>query len=410
MRTTLTLLVAGAALAGCTSDGPLTPPPPEIPEEIAGGAYQLTMEVATGAVTITPPAQHTEAAEGLSLSILGREVIGMEARNGVCTPAGKRVHCTFDLAIRNRHEGVTLVSPSSLPTPPAGTDGLIVFPYAAAALGVPGGGAVPSDEWDRDPINMFNDFSGCGGRNSDCYRYEVYPGALEPEQTSDYRRVGFYVDRGAVAVSAYIAVAADVGSTARWGSTQLCGAIGKFTDPAGYGTILSRVSVGQTQPAVGMPSIRERGFCEMEIGGLAGRRIARATLRLYQAAHEGLADPFAIYGPIMVDHISWQEGTFPASIEDLSVAEKEALYEATGAVSLLDELIGTVTDDPGTGVYRSVDVTAAVAADVAAGRSVSQFRIRFSGELDGSVGFEVSFANGVTYPQEPELVVSYANE
>ena len=409
MRTMLVLLIAGAGLAACTTDGPLTPPPPpELPNDLAGGAYQLTMEVATGNVTITPP--RTDAADGLSLSILGREVIGMEARNGVCTPAGKRFHCTFDLAIRNRHDGVTLVSPSSLPTPPAGTDGLIVFPYAAAALGVPGGGAVPSDEWDRDPINMFNDFSGCSGRNSDCYRYEVYPGVLEPEQTSDYRTVGFHVDRGAVAVSAYIAVAADVGSTAIWSSTRLCGAIGKFTDPVAYGTTLSSIRVGQTQPDIGMPSIRQRGFCEMETGGLAGRRIAQATLRLYQAAHDGLVDPFAIYGPIMVDHISWQEGTFPALIEDLSAAEKEALYEATGAVSLLDELIGTVTDDAGTGVYRSVDVTAAVAADVAAGRTVSQFRIRFAGDLDGSVGFLVSFANGVVYPQEPELVVSYANE
>lgn len=409
MRTPLALLIAAATLGGCTTDGPLTPPPPEVPDEVGEGAYHLTMDVASGHVTITPPRERADAADGLSQSILGREVIGMEARNGVCTPTGKRVHCTFELAVRNRLEGVTLVTPSSLPAPPAGTNGLIAFPYAAAALGVSGGSAVPSKEWDHDPINMFNDFSGCKGPTSDCYRYEVYPGPLGPEQTSEYRRVGFDVDRNAVAVSAYVAVGAALGSTGTGTSTSRCGSIGKHVEPVSYGLTLGSMNVGQNEALPGMPPTFSRGFCELRVEQFAGRRVAHATLRLYQHDFAATMDPFTAYGPIVVDHVAWQEGAIPAA-EEMTQAHREALYEATGIVSLLEEAIGTLTDDAATGVYRSVDVTAAVAADVAAGRAMSQFRIRFAGELDGGFAAEVILATRETAPQEPELIVSYANE
>ena len=82
------------------------------------------------------------------------------------------------------------MTPTTFPKPPQG-EGLLVFPYTAAALGVPGGGAVPNALWDEAPINFFNDFGGCaGGKTSDCYRWERYSSPLAAGETSAARTSG----------------------------------------------------------------------------------------------------------------------------------------------------------------------------------------------------------------------------
>ena len=209
------LLAAGAA---CSPDAP--PTGPEIlapPADLAARAFELTIEVASGRVSVSAPVQSSQArANGPSFSLLGRDAITLHA--GDCTfttiPNNlKQKRCSLQLAIENRLRFSDLVTPTSFPRPPQGVTGLLVFPFTSGGLSTTGGvTAVPNTSWDEAPANFFNDFASCSGtgKTSDCYRWERYPSPLAGGETSAARTVGFDVDKAAQSVSVYILVAADV--------------------------------------------------------------------------------------------------------------------------------------------------------------------------------------------------------
>ncbi len=289
-RHLLSLALALVAGAGCSPDSqPTEPAVPAAPVDMSG-AFQLTIDVATGRVTVTPPRSPAAAMRpgpgALASSVLGSEAIALHAGNcSFSSIAGnsRQKRCTMQVAIENRLELVDLVTPTTFPKPPQG-EGLLVFPYTAAALGVPGGGAVPNALWDEAPINFFNDFGGCaGGKTGDCYRWERYSSPLAAGETSAARSVGFDVDKAAQSVSIYILVAADV---------QRCRAEDRVAHARGGRLRIGRVehyrrsSLFPARSSVGFlgASFTNHGVCTFELPALLeDRTIVSATLTLQQS-------------------------------------------------------------------------------------------------------------------------------
>ncbi len=135
-------------------------------------------------------------------------------------------------------------------------------------------------------------------------------------------------------------------------------------------------------PAVGdIDSIKlglaGRQFFSFEITNVpAGAEIVSATLQLYQASVGG--HPFSSLGSLVVDRV------------DLGAGLDSGDY----AGPALQAWIGTMPPEETLG-YKSLDVTAAVQAERAAGRPRFQVRLRFSdrdSDLDGEADL-VSYAD-----------------
>lgn len=249
---------AGAALAVAGCDQGRSPtearseipsPPPAGPTHPGGSnpaigsvAFIVDVNTLTGAIRVTSPggagpANGSNAAlqpageKGGSRSLLAGDAIGLVASNLTTSPVGDpaagRRRVDFDVAIRNRLGGVRLVTPT-FPAPPAGVQGLILFPFSSVAtvdsggvsttgdgttvvVELPGdsGLVAPSQEWDGAAFNFFND-EGCPASGNDCYRYEAYPQPLEPQQSTAPQRVGFVVDPTVRTFRARLIVAADL--------------------------------------------------------------------------------------------------------------------------------------------------------------------------------------------------------
>jgi hypothetical protein len=127
----------------------------------------------------------------------------------------------------------------------------------------------------------------------------------------------------------------------------------------------SAIAVGDTD---GTFDNHARGFVRFDRSNLPpGATIVSATLRLHQSAVVG--SPYATHGDVVVDHVdvgtSLDAGDF-------------------GALPLIPAL-GVLSDDAGI-ESKDVDVTAAVLADVLAGRITSDFRLYFplASDSDGA--------------------------
>ncbi|HSJ06539.1 MAG TPA: hypothetical protein VK936_07550, partial [Longimicrobiales bacterium] len=334
-------------------------------------------------------------AAGASYSLLGSDVVALHAGNCEWTAVpgnSKQRRCTFDLAVENRLTVADLVTPTTFPQPPAGTSGILVFPFAAAALGVPGGGAVPSPDWDNAPANFFNDFSGCTGKNSDCYRSETYPGPLYGGEVTEARTVGFDVDRNAHSVSVYIVVAADlrenIPQQVVLSGTQ-CGSVRSD----GEVDIANEIKVGADSPPVNPK--KTRGFCGFELPAvLDGKRVRSATLRMFQAEVAGLAAYSSGLESVLVDHIDYG-ATLGGTDYDI-----EPLEAATATLST-DATIG----------FRLVEVAERVQADLDAGRRRTQFRFRWSTDILPEPGADgaYSYWDNTSDPNPPRLTIVYGN-
>jgi hypothetical protein len=218
--------LATLALAtACASERtPSDPEVPAVPLDLAGSAFRLTINTASGSVEVAPPG--TAGARGStagapSFSILGSEAIEIRGTGAggsiLCTWSSvpnnaKLRRCTFDFTVTNRLGYTDLVTPtSSFPRPPQGASGVLVLPFTAGGLGAPGSNATPTLDWDNGPSNFFNDFSGCvNGKTSDCSRWESIAAPLYAGATSEVHKVGFDVDKAAQTVTASIVVAADL--------------------------------------------------------------------------------------------------------------------------------------------------------------------------------------------------------
>src|SRR5215204_4780547 len=96
---------------------------PGIPDELRATSIRLHVDVAAGTV-----AQVNETpSSGLSLSLVGSDVVTLQGTNFTQTPLGKnKVTVKFDVAITNSLSNVTLVHPTGTPSP-AGTTGILLF-------------------------------------------------------------------------------------------------------------------------------------------------------------------------------------------------------------------------------------------------------------------------------------------
>lgn len=155
-------------------------------------------------------------------------------------------------------------------------------------------------------------------------------------------------------------------------------------------TTASAISVGDTD--AGFANVA-RGFLRFHLPALpVGSRIVSVILHLEQSSVTGA--PFASLGALVVDHV------------DIGSSLDATDYAATA----LDADIGTLSTTADLGP-RQVDVTSAVLADEDAGRSTSDFRLRFpvGSDADGVDDYvqyddaEDHFGSG----QVPFLSVTY---
>jgi hypothetical protein len=153
-------------------------------------------------------------------------------------------------------------------------------------------------------------------------------------------------------------------------------------------------------PAVGdldnaAPDVRVREFWGFDLSGVpANSEITGATLKLYQLLV--LGEPYATLGNAVVDHVDYGT-TLEAGDYDRAALASGFAIAATG---------------PDTASHE-VDATSQVRADWAAGRTRTEFRLRFSiqdGDNDGIndiaawTDAELS-VNGSGVP--PQLVITY---
>jgi hypothetical protein len=389
------ILVAGLTLlaTACDTGSVPTEARPGLPADLGLAAFRLTIDVASGGITVDGPSGSGSTSAGASYSLLGSDVLSLHAGNCEWTTIpgnSKQRRCTFDLALENRLTAADLMTPTTFPQPPAGTSGILVFPFAAAALGVPGGGAVPSPDWDNAPANFFNDFSGCNGKNSDCYRSETYTAPLYGGEVSEARTVGFDVDRNAHSVAVYIVVAADLRENIPQQvvlfGTQ-CGSVRSDGDV----DIANEIKVGADSPPVNPK--KTRGFCGFELPAvLDGKRVRSATLQMFQAEVAGSAAYSEYFDSILVDHVNYG-ATLGGSDYDIEA---------------LDAAIATLSTDATLG-FRTVEVAGQVQADLNAGRRRTQFRFRWSTENlpEPGAGGAYSYWDNTSDPDPPRLTIVY---
>jgi hypothetical protein len=134
-----------------------------------------------------------------------------------------------------------------------------------------------------------------------------------------------------------------------------------------------------------------RQFFSFDISQIpAGSTIVQATLRLYQVNVTGT--PYTELGNVVIDHLD-----YGASLDGTD-------YAAPALTSNAGTLSNNATLE-----YKQVGVAAAVQADLAAARTRSQFRTRFSTadfSNDGTSDY-VQFADEDSPTNRPVLVVVY---
>jgi hypothetical protein len=382
------VLLAGLVLAGCGGDRPTAPGVPEPPPDLAQAAFQLTIDVGTGRVEVASPGRPSGA--GLSYSLLAADAVSLATTPCVFSaiPLNKKqVRCTFQLAVANKLESGDLVTPT-VPAPPAGTNGIVVFPFTAAAQSANGSSAVANADWDNPPRNFFNDFSGCGGgAASDCYRSETYPGPLLAGESTPLRTVGFDVDKAAQRVSVYVLVAADLGRRISLASTpERCGNVASeqstvhFVPSMDFSPVAGATATGYLV----------RGFCSFDLSPIpAHAKVVAAVLRLHQELVQGA--PYSSQGNVVLDHM------------DLGPIVDGDDFGAAG----LEDGIALLSTTPEV-EWKTADVTAALSEDLAAFRTRADFRVRFSAEaLTGNT--DNVFFDRPSGTNPPELVVLLPN-
>ncbi len=224
---TLTTAATMVALAACSDSAPASVDPvlpgnPPIPTQYRGAAFIMDVSAVRKTVRVTAPttgiASRLSAASlnlgvnsGPQYSLLGGDVIDLSTSNFVAGAVGAsvpgKVLVTFDMTINNKLAGIRLITPT-FPTPPSGVTGLQAFPFeisvTTTAGGVTSGGnevvvtsprfgtVVPSDNWNGNFHNFFND-AACAVTDNDCFRYESF-GSIEPLGSSTTQQVGFLID------------------------------------------------------------------------------------------------------------------------------------------------------------------------------------------------------------------------
>jgi hypothetical protein len=178
---------------------------PKIPDEIRATAIRLHVDLGSSTVTqINVPPN-----PDVLYSLVGSDAVALQTSNLTQTPLGKnKMTVRFDIAITNSLTNVTLIKPT-VPAPPAGTTGVLLFPFQATPVGG-FGSVVPNSDWDGAPFNFFNDANCTGSASSDCFRWEQFTAPIAPGATTAARTVGFETDKNVVAFDVVMLVAADL--------------------------------------------------------------------------------------------------------------------------------------------------------------------------------------------------------
>lgn len=295
---------SGSDLTSPTNPGPVLPGNPVQVPSLRQSAFIFDVDVSRGIVKVRVPevsiAPRVEGANGQSAangttpsaSILGKDVIEVQTSNFFASPVGaiapNRVRVQFDVTLINKLTGARLITPT-FPTPPAGQNGLILFPFSAVAVQTSGGIGIENDnvvvvelprggtvnaspDWngngapDRPSFpslpgaggeiwNFFNDNS-CtavpdAGTTSDCYRYETF-GPVEAAGISTTRRIGFDVDATVGTFRARLIAAADLVPTV-----------------AAVGTLTGTISSPQRGALAGV-SVALQGVAGVQVTDAAG--------------------------------------------------------------------------------------------------------------------------------------------
>jgi hypothetical protein len=161
-----------------------------------------------------------------------------------------------------------------------------------------------------------------------------------------------------------------------------------FVTNTAFVDVNSEVSVGDTDGTFGNVS---RGFVRFELLGIpAGATLIAAELRLFQ--FEVIGTPYATHGNLLADHVNLG-----------------ATLDATDFAAVpIRAGVATISGDA-TLEYKSTPVTECVAVDIAAGRTTSDFRLRFVLDSDADAMDDyISFNDGMSPPDvAPMLVVTY---
>lgn len=209
---TVGAFAAALALSACVEEptepsSPLIPPAPPSNPEVLSTAWTMDIFRNEGKILITPPTRGESLNEAdlqiladyfgvepgsPDLSILAGDVIEIipDPASLQVSDVGEfvpgMVRTTFDVAVRNKLSGVNIITPT-FPAPPAGTDGVVLFPFEIVVTETPGGVATdpdgdgtvvvveqgnfgevaPSVDWDVEPFNFFND-EACDETSNDC--------------------------------------------------------------------------------------------------------------------------------------------------------------------------------------------------------------------------------------------------
>jgi hypothetical protein len=210
-------VAAGAFMLAAACSTEPTSPAAAIPShDLRSQAIQLTVDLTTGTMQTGRP----KPAGGASHALIGDEGIVIAGINNmVCAPIARtspqQKRCTFGMDLLNAFQSTDLITPKTFPRPPQGTNGVLIFPFAASSDGS-GGWAEPSPDWNLGPINMFNDFGNCSGAaKTDCYRYKLVASPFRALAFAYDLPVGFDVPADANKITAYIVVAADLRENAQ---------------------------------------------------------------------------------------------------------------------------------------------------------------------------------------------------
>jgi PKD repeat protein len=279
------------ALSACIQEEPagpgtpLIPPQPPNNPEILSASWRMDVDRPRRQVVIKAPTRGLDRpslqiladyfgveAGSPDLSILAGDVVeimftpGTFASSAVGAFAPGQVRTTFEVAVRNRLTAVNITTPT-FPAPPAGTTGVILFPFEVVVTETPGGVTVggdgtdvlvelpnrglaaPSTNFDNAPFNFFNDV-GCGPTSTDCYRSETFLSTTGTPTilggaTSQSREIGFDHDPTVSQFRARLILAGDL-LDATPNTLPTAEANGPYSGTVGTPTALS--SAGSTDP------------------------------------------------------------------------------------------------------------------------------------------------------------------
>jgi hypothetical protein len=159
----------------------------------------------------------------------------------------------------------------------------------------------------------------------------------------------------------------------------------------GYVTV-GYLGVGDRSPP-SSPTISFRAFVSFDLSAIpAGATVRTATLTLHQTRVFGT--PYARLGPLVVDQVVY------GNVLDAGAYSRSFPSSQGFAALSTDATVGP----------RSVLATAQVEDNLASGRTLSQFRIRFTAETDGNMTTneaDLGSTSGAASTTSPTLVVTY---